>query len=342
MRSGFIQPENGLGSCGPSARYGKFHPVLDRDILGLAHAPNVTFLDLVLEKHLPRLDIDNTDFPSLFHLESLVVGTILLRLLRHKTNVWHSAHGRDVKSPVLLAIVDGFLEDASITTVGDNCLRVAQVRVPCSLFRVWTPHLSGRADHRRHRRVDDDVARHVQVGNAVVGVHHGQLRALRVHGLDVGLDGCDLVGRQTLDLAVDVPEAVIWVDAETLKCRGVPVENILEEYTDHVAEHDRIGHLHHRCLQMEGAEHTLLHTVFDLALEESPKMLLAHERRVDHLAWQERGLWLQDGRWRAVGGYELDADLAGALNSERFFARVEVPLAHMRDVCLRVRRPLPH
>ena len=34
----------------------------------------------------------------------------------------------------------------------------------------------GRADHRRHGGVDDHVARHVQVGDAAVGVDHGEAR----------------------------------------------------------------------------------------------------------------------------------------------------------------------
>ena len=51
------------------------------------------------------------------------------------------------------------------------------------------PHLPGVADHRRHRRVDDDVARHVQVGDAVVGVDHRERRARPAsRGGDVGLD----------------------------------------------------------------------------------------------------------------------------------------------------------
>ena len=42
---------------------------------------------------------------------------------------------------------------------------------------VGVPHLARGADHRRHRRVDDHVARHVQVGDAAVGVDHREVGA---------------------------------------------------------------------------------------------------------------------------------------------------------------------
>ena len=61
------------------------------------------------------------------------------------------------------------LVDAGVAAVGDDGEGVG-------LFAVRTPHVAGGADHGRHRGVDDHVARNVQVGDAPVGVDHGQAR----------------------------------------------------------------------------------------------------------------------------------------------------------------------
>ena len=79
---------------------------------------------------------------------------------------------------------------------------------------VGVPHLARRADHRRHRRVDDHVARDVQVGDAAVGVDHRERRARLVGRRDRGLDRLALVRGQVLDRAEERAEAVVRVRAE--------------------------------------------------------------------------------------------------------------------------------
>jgi hypothetical protein len=108
-------------------------------------------------------------------LEGLVVRAVLLRLLRHQPDVGHAAHGRRVELAVRLAVLDDRLVDAGVAGVGDHRLGVLQ------LAR-GVPHPAAVADHRRHGRVDDDVAGHVQVGDAAVRVDHGDRRALLVDG----------------------------------------------------------------------------------------------------------------------------------------------------------------
>ena len=66
-----------------------------------------------------------------------------------------------------LAVFDHRLVDAGVAAIGDHGLAVLQLAG-------GIPHAAGVADHRRHRRVDDDVARHVEVGDALVGVDHRQ------------------------------------------------------------------------------------------------------------------------------------------------------------------------
>ena len=70
------------------------------------------------------------------------------------------------------------------------------------------PHMWPRgADHGRHRGVDDDVAGHVQVGDAAVGVDHGQLRAVGQPLLDRRLDLGAV--RQRVEAGQDAAEAVV-------------------------------------------------------------------------------------------------------------------------------------
>ena len=84
-------------------------------------------------------------------LERLVVGAVLLGGLRHQPDVGHRAHRRRVERAVGPAVVDHGLVDAGVAAVGDDGERVV-------LLAVGAPHVAGRADHRRHRGVDDDVA----------------------------------------------------------------------------------------------------------------------------------------------------------------------------------------
>src|SRR5690606_1766866 len=106
-----------------------------------------------------------------------VVGTILLGLLGHQADVRHAAHGGRVEGAVGLAVLDHGLVHAGVAAVRNHGLGVLQLA-----FGV--PHLAGVADHGRHGGVDDHIAGHVQVGDALVGVDHGQLGAGGVDGLD--------------------------------------------------------------------------------------------------------------------------------------------------------------
>ena len=96
--------------------------------------------------------------------------------------------------------------------------------MPCGV-----PHLAAGADHGGHGGIDDDVARDVEVGDALVGVHHGEGGAVGVGGLDVGLDLGFFVGGQLVDFRDEVAEAVVEIDAEFLEGGGVFGDEVLEE-----------------------------------------------------------------------------------------------------------------
>ena len=52
-------------------------------------------------------------------------------------------------------------------------------------------------------------------------------------------------------LRVDVADAVVGIDAERLEHGRVLVEDVLVVRAHGVSEHDRIGHLHHRRLEVQ-------------------------------------------------------------------------------------------
>jgi hypothetical protein len=188
-------------------------------------------------------------------------------------------------------------------------------------------HLAAGTDHRGHGGIDDDVARHVEIGDAVVGVDHGDGRAGRVGGGDVGLDRGLLGGGELLHLLDEVAEAVVQVDAEFGEGGGVLGEEVLEEDPDGVAEEDGVGDLHHGGLEVEEKRTPSALALGDLLLVEGDEGGLAHLGGVEDLAGLEGRLFLQhlDG---AVGGDELDRTVvaAGTVTDFSFEKKSSLPM----------------
>ncbi len=181
----------------------------------------------------------------------------------------------------------------------------------------------------------------MQVGDALVRVHHRKLGARVVGCLDVGFERGALGVGKLAELRVKVAKAVIGIEADLLQRRAVLRENILEENRDRMAEHDRVGHLHHGRLEVQRQQHALRLGVRDLGGQELAKRARAHSGCVDHLAGLVGGLLLQN-RGRAVVAQELDAEASGLVHSDGLFAAVEVAGAHMRNMGFRVRAPGAH
>ncbi len=224
---------------------------------------------------------------------------VLFGFLRHQANVRHAAHGGRVEGAVLLAVFDGGLVDTGVATVRDHGLGVLQ-------FTGGVPHLARVTDHGRHRGVDDDVARHVQVGDAFVGVDHGQGRALGVQGLDVGFDLGLLLGWQVLDAGVQVADTVVGVEAYFGQGCGVLGQHVVVELFDDDAEHDRVGNLHHGGFQVHRQQHAGGLGIGDLLGDEGFQGLAAHGCAVDDFGGLDGGLFFQDGGG-AVFADQLDA-----------------------------------
>ena len=328
-----IEPKHRGRAAGPGAVDGKLDPILNRRILGLAHAPDVPGLHFVLHQYRATL-IHHLDHAIGGDFEGLVVGTILLGLLGHQPHIGDAAHGGGIEGAVLAAVIDHFLIDTGVATIGNQRLGIVELAVR-------PPHLAGIPDHGGHGGIDDDVAGYVKVGDSLVGVDHRKGRPLLIGGGNVGLDGGALIIRQIANLGEQIAEAVVGVNAQGFEGIAVFVEHVLEEHGDGVAEHDGVGHLHHSGLEVQGQQHTVGPGIFDLGGEEGPQGAPAHHRRIDDLARQQCALFLQYPG-AAVVAQQLDTDRARGRHCHGLLAAVEVALTHVGHMGFRVLGPGAH
>jgi hypothetical protein len=203
------------------------------------------------------------------------------------------------------------------------------------------PHLPGVADHGRHGGVDDDVRRHMEVGDAPVGVDHGDGRAGVERRLNVGLDGGPLLLRQLAEGGEHAGQPVVGVGADPLQDGSVLGEDVGEEDLHGVTEEDRVRDLHHRGLEVEREQHVLFLGGGDLPLQEGSQGRSAHDGGVEDLAGLEAegGPQLCHG---AVFGHQLDLRLGGAADGDGPLVGPEVAAVHGGHMGLRIRRPRPH
>ncbi|MNV43355.1 hypothetical protein D3C71_1350660 [compost metagenome] len=233
-----------------------------------------------------------------------------------------------------LAEVDDLLVDAGEGRFRHHGLHILQAAV-------GVPHLAAVADHRGHGGVHDDVVGRVEVGDALGRIHHGQLGAVLVAGVQVALDLVALALWQRLDLGVQVDHTVVHVHAEFFKGLGVFLERVLVEDLHAVAEHDGVRHLHHRGLHVQREHHAGLARVFDFLFVELQQRLLAHEHAVDHFAVEQADLGLEDDGLAALGD-QLHLHVTGAVQRHGLFAVVEVASVHVRNMRARGLAPLGH
>ena len=189
-------------------------------------------------------DLDDADGALAGGLEGLVVRAVFLGGLGHEADVGDGAHGLRVEGAVFFAKVDRGGVDAGVAAVGDDAEGILA-------FAGGVPHLTGGADHRRHGGVDDDVRGDVEVGDALVGVDHGDGGARGEDGRDVGFDGRFLVGGKRGDFAEEVAEAVVEINAKSGQGGAVFGEEVFEEDAHGETEHDGVGDLHHRGFEVE-------------------------------------------------------------------------------------------
>ncbi len=221
------------------------------------------------------LRVDDAHLAAAGNLEGLVVRAVLLGLLRHQADVADVAHGRHVEGAVLFAVFDDGLVNPRVTTIRDQGLGVMQLAVRA-------PHLPGGADRGGHRRVDDHVTRHVEVGNALVRVDHRQGGPIRVHGIDIRLDLPALGFGQCGCFCIHVADAVIRIDADSFEECGMFLEDLCIEDRNGVPENDGIRDLHHRCLDVQREQNAHVPGRIDLGGEKLPQPAAVHVSSVDN------------------------------------------------------------
>ena len=89
----------------PSPADGQLHPVLNRRVLDLAHAPDVSLFDRVGNQDVAAA-VDDPHRPGVRDLEGLVVLTVLFGFLGHQPDVGDAANRSRVERPLFLAIFD--------------------------------------------------------------------------------------------------------------------------------------------------------------------------------------------------------------------------------------------
>ncbi|SIA44235.1 Uncharacterised protein [Mycobacteroides abscessus subsp. abscessus] len=230
--------------------------------------------------------------------------------------------------------VDHLLVDPGEGRLGVDGLGVLELAV-------GAVHLAAGPNHGRHRGVDDHVAGRVEVRNTLGRVHHGQLRPVLVTGVQVADDLLVLRRGQGLDLAVQVRQSIVDVDAQLVEQLLVLFEGVLVEDLDRVAEDDGVADPHHGRLDVQGQHHTGLVGVFDLLLVEVAERLLTHEHAVDDVALAQLDLGLEHDGVTALGG-QHHLHRAVAIQRQRLLSVVEIALLHGGDMRARGLRPLAH
>ena len=243
-----IQPKDRRVSCRAGARHGQLYPVLDGGILDLAHAEHVSLVYLLAHQRL-ALGVDHVDPPACRDLEGLVVRPVFLGFLGHESHVGDAPHGGGIQGAVLLAKVNRGLVHAGVGAIGNDGDRVLGLAL-------GIPHLAPFANHRRHGCVNDDVGGHVEVGDSLVGVDHGQVRA-HGHRLRNGrFNGRTLRRVHLRQLGHEVAESVVEVHASRFKRGPMLVNHWIEEGPHRRPEQDGVGHLHHGGLHVKREQGT--------------------------------------------------------------------------------------
>ena len=107
----------------------------------------------------------------------------------------------------------------------------------------------------------------MKIGDAAIGIDHGDGRSAVVDGLDVRLDRLAFGIGKPGDLGHEIAEPVVHIDT-TIEGRTVPGEEVAEEDPDGVSEDDRVGDLHHGGLHVQREEHAVGPRLFHLPGEE--------------------------------------------------------------------------
>ena len=95
-----------------------------------------------------------------------------------------------------------------------------------------------------------------------------------------------------------------------------------------VTEHDGVRHLHHGRFHVQREQDACFAAVFQFFFVEVAQGFFAHEHRVNDFAVLQRYFFFQYDGFTTVGD-EFHFHIAGAVQSDGFFAMVEVAFLHV-------------
>ena len=197
-----------------------------------------------------------------------------------------------------------------------------------SAFHIWPDG----ADRGRHRRVDDHVARDVQVGDAAVGVDHRQRRAVLVGGGDrLGPASRSPSGRRSSAVSSAARPSLAF------DVRGGERVAVLAEHDGknaRTAWPKMIGSETFIIVALRCTENSTpcALAVGDLRREERVERRRAHDRRVEHLAGQHGHRRLEHASRSPSAATCSIRTSPSSADRHRQLGRAEVAVGHRRDV----------
>ena len=158
----------------------------------------------------------------------------------------------------------------------------------------------------------------MQIGDALVGVHHVERRARGHAGVD---------RRHDFGLVFDASQKIAKSGIRVHAKGGHLIAKLLEHWGkkgfDRVAKDDRVRDLHHRGLEVDGKEHALGLGPRDFFGEEGVQSGGAHIGGVYHRARRIAQPVLEHGL--AIGGFQNDLGLGRVRQGCGFLVRKEIP-----------------
>ena len=138
----------------------------------------------------------------------------------------------------------------------------------------------------------------MEVGDALVGIHHGQIWAHR-HGL---LDGCFDGGAvfHGLEFGHQGAKSVVEVHAGCIQRRAVLVQDGLEEGADSGPKQDGVRDLHHGRLHVKGEQRAVRLDAVDFRSQKRFELFHGQGRAVDDLTGLQCESTLQHGALAAL------------------------------------------
>ena len=230
-------------------------------------------------------------------------------------------------------INDG-LVDARVTAVrndGNDILRLTR----------GVPHLAALAQHRGHGCIHDDIARHMQVGDALVAIDHGDRGAMRVDRLNVRLNGRAFGFRKRGDLGNQVAKSVLDIHADPFERCSVFSKYWLEISAYGMTKDDRVRDLHHGCFQMQREKQPRDASLCNLRFKERAQLVLTQERSINDVARVELDAILEHCHG-AAGADMLNTHCRGCWHGEGAFITEEIAMGHGGNVRLAVLAPCAH